>query len=94
MQDLAEEAPAGGFVGLLVVDVLAYREGLHQLGARLFQRGAGVRHGLVAELRLGEAELVLGGLHGVVELDQRVVRVVGEVVGRLAGGRIGSVGGA
>ena len=56
--------------------------------ARLLQRGAEARHGLVAELRLREAELVLGGLHGVVELDERVARVVGEVVGGLAGGGI------
>ena len=36
-----------------------------------------------------EAELVLGGLHGVVEVDERAAGVVGEVVGGLAGGRVG-----
>ena len=94
-QDLAEQVRAGSaFVRLLVVDALAEREGLHQLGARLLQRGAELRHCLVAELDLREAELVLGGLHGVVELDQRVAGVVGEILGRLAGSRIGSAGGA
>ena len=89
VQDLAEEAPPGGFVGLLVVDPLAQRERLHQLGPRLLQRGLEVRDRLVAELGAGEAELVLGGLHGVVEVDERAAGVVGEVVGRLAGGRVG-----
>ena len=89
MQDLAEEAPPRGFVGLLVVDPLAQRERLHQLGPRLLQRGLELRDRLVAELGAGEAELVLGGLHGVVEVDERAAGVVGEVVGRLAGGRVG-----
>ena len=68
-------------LGLVVVELLADLEGGEHVRARLLQRGRELGHGLVAEVRAGRRQLLLGGAHGVVHVDERGAGAVREVVG-------------
>ncbi len=80
--DLGEQRPALR-LGLrdLVVESLAQLETLHQVRAGLVKGDPELRDRLLAELRLRHAEVLLGGLHRVVDVDQCGAGAVAEVFG-------------
>ena len=63
-----------GRLGEGVVELVLDLEGLLRGRLRVGERGAEVPDLVVAELRLGEAQLLLAGLQGVVQPDQELAR--------------------